>query len=312
MSPGLDQQVLERGGVKVHAGGARRHVARQRQPLGGRQPANLQRERDSHARMVVHAAAVRRKPDATGRHYVTRKPRDRLGAVRVELAFEAVERGHDDVAMMDVGADRLHRLDPQRVDPLDVLGRQVRRVRAERELLARGRRRNGSRTAWSAPARAASGPTPPPSGAPDPPARSPPTRRRRSRSPSGCTAVCATASKMLVAGSTSSFTPRPCRSAIATTLREQRLLVVGEQLVGVEIVRAAVGPAQQADRQHDDVALGRRVADHPVELRQRVVVAHRHQHRARPAVQRLDADFRLRRQLELIELAAVRPPSGAP
>ena len=127
------------------------------------------------------------------------------------------------------------------------------------------------------------------------------------------TAVCATASKMFVAGSTSSFTPRPWRSAMATTLREQRLLVVGEQLVGFEIVRAAVGPAQQADRQHDDVALGRRVADHPVELRQRVVVAHRHQHGARPAVERVDADLRLRRQLKLIELArSAAPSAGAP
>ena len=61
--------------------------------------------------------------------------RDRLLAVAAQLTFQAVERGDDDVAMVDVRPDRLHRFDPQRVNPLDVLGPQVRRVCAERERL---------------------------------------------------------------------------------------------------------------------------------------------------------------------------------
>ena len=52
-----------------------------------------------------------------------------------ELVFEIRESRCDDVAMMNLGADDLYRLQPQPVNPLDISGRQIRRVRPEREMI---------------------------------------------------------------------------------------------------------------------------------------------------------------------------------
>ena len=77
--------------------------------------------------------------------------------------------------------------------------------------------------------------------------------------------------------------------------REQRLLVVREHLV-VARARRAVPPGRSSRTVSTTTSrsVGVGCAEHPVELRQRVVVAHRHQHAARPAAERLDADLALR------------------
>ena len=74
--------------------------------------------------------------------------------------------------------------------------------------------------------------------------------------------------------------------------REQRLLVVGEDLLIVQPLRAAAPAASSRTvittmSRASDV----RLDEHPVELRERVVVADGHQHAARPAAERLGVDL---------------------
>ena len=96
--------------------------------------------------------------------------------------------------------------------------------------------------------------------------------------------------------------------------REQNLLVVGEQFVALERVCSALGSLQQANGQDHDVALARIGVPHDfVEVRQRVVVAHRHEDAARPRTDRLDAHIGFGLQPELIRLNALcqlSPPHG--
>ncbi len=95
--------------------------------------------------------------------------------------------------------------------------------------------------------------------------------------------------------------------------REQQLLVVGEQPLFAQVAEPGVGPLQQPHRHDDDVALaGVGVVERPVQVLQRVVIAHRHQQVAGARGQLAEADVARRQHLELIEMGrlACGPPAG--
>ena len=55
----LNHHLVSNRGAKVHAGSAGGHIGWQREAIGRGQPANFQRQRDSHARMLPRPSRER-------------------------------------------------------------------------------------------------------------------------------------------------------------------------------------------------------------------------------------------------------------
>ncbi len=144
--------------------------------------------------------------------------RQRFGLLRAgQVVTQLLERDPDDVPVAEVEPHGVDRLEPECVDQVEIVGRQRRRVRAELEVLGLAIQLVGQQP--RAELRAARHAFPRLAeearlvGRRDF-AESPRTISLDARR----TAVRATASNTLLAGTTSSFTVRPLRSATATTL----------------------------------------------------------------------------------------------
>ncbi len=206
-----------------------------------------------------------------------------LAAFAFQVLLQAPEGDADDVAMVQAGTEVFGEAQPDFVGAVDILRPQTRRMRPQVDVDRRpartddfereGMPRLGQMLPGEADAAASSSESMR--------AETPVTRRE------ACSreAVCTMASKGSTPGTTSRSTVLPSFSATVTTLREQLLFVVGEELLVGEFVFAGAGGDGAYGHDHDIVAAQVGFFENAVQVRQVVVIANRHQDAAGARVQ---------------------------